>query len=145
MKKIGLMLATVVLGSGLLVAAPASAADLCLQFAGATCDLSGDLGFFRFMAAKLPTTNKRVARLNGRACAYGTVTGSAVTVVDGTSVEIGATFICDGVPGVIEANFPLKPVVGTVSSGADATYGAYSLSTSCTATVVDCATEPGLP
>ena len=45
-------------------AAPAKAADVCVQFEGLSCDLSGDLGFFRFMGAKFPSNNKKAVAEN---------------------------------------------------------------------------------
>jgi hypothetical protein len=124
------------------LAGPAAAGDLCLQFAGETCDLSGDLGFFRFMGAKLPKNDKKAVALHGRACGTGTVTGTAVRNVGGTFINVGATFVCDVTPGVISAELsPADVGVGTVHAG-DAAYGDFALSSSCTVTVVDCDTEP---
>jgi hypothetical protein len=123
--------------------APAAAVDLCLQFAGETCDLSGDLGFFRFMGAKLPKNEKKAVALHGRACGTGTVTGTAVRNPAGTLINVGATFICDVTPGVISAEMnPANVAVGSTHPG-DAGYGEYALGSSCTVTVVDCDGEPG--
>lgn len=142
MKTIALALG-LALAAPLVAAAPAAGGDLCLQYAGAGCDLSGDLGFFHFIGAKLPKTVKKAAALHGRACGAGTVTGTAVVdTVGGALVSMGATFTCDGTPGVISADIdPASSAVGSTHDGS-ASYGAYSLGSSCTVTIVDCATEP---
>ena len=125
------------------LAAPAAAGDLCIQYSGATCDLSGDLGFFHFIGGKLPKTTKKVMELHGRACGAGTVTGSAVvTTVGSPLISVGATFICDATPGVISADInPADTSIGSTHTGRGG-YGAYTLGGSCTVTIVDCATEP---
>jgi hypothetical protein len=126
-------------------AAPAAAAELCLQFAGASCAVSGDIGFFRFPGTKLPKNPKKAVALHGRACGTGTVTGSAVRNPAGTLIQLGATFICDATPGLISAEFdPASTALGSVHAG-DAAYGSFDLSSSCTVTIVDCAGEPGQP
>jgi hypothetical protein len=126
------------------LAGPAAAGDLCLQYSGGECELSGDLGFFRFMGAKLPKNAKKAVDLHGRACGTGTVTGTAVRNPAGTLIVLGATFICDATPGVISAELsPANTALGSTHAG-DASYGAYELGSTCTVTVVDCDTEPGL-
>jgi hypothetical protein len=139
-------LAFAALASAVLAAsAPATAGDVCVQYSGAECDLSGDLGFFRFMGAKLPKSPKKAVDLHGRACGTGTVTGTAVQNPAGNLVVLGATFICDGTPGVITSEMAVADTsVGSTHAG-DASYGAFDLASSCTVTVVDCDTEPGLP
>jgi hypothetical protein len=133
------------LGAALAAPPAARAADQCLQFSGASCALSGDLGFFRFMGAKYPKTAKKAEALHGRACGTGTVTGTAVRSASGSPLVIGATFVCDVTPGVIEAELdPAALGLGSTHPG-NASYGAFDLGTGCTVTVVDCDTEPGLP
>lgn len=130
--------------TGLAVPAPAAADDLCLQFSGPGCDLSGDLGFFRFMGAKLPKNPKKATALHGRACGTGTVWGTAVRSSDNTSIALAATFACDASTGIIDAGLSITDnSVGTVHPG-DAGFGAFALDSSCDVTVVDCDTEPGL-
>jgi hypothetical protein len=128
---------------GLLVAgAPERAsADFCLQFSGASCFLSGDLGFFRFKG-KLPKKVKKFAPLHGRACGVGPAYGSAVLNTEGTLVEVGATFFCDADQGQISASFTPGSRIGDTSSLAYASYGSHGLATSCTAVLVDCDLEP---
>jgi len=128
---------------GLLVAsAPERAsADFCLQFSGASCDLSGDLGFFRFKG-KLPKKVKKLAALHGRACGVGPAYGSAIVNTEGTAVEIGATFFCDGEQGQISASFTPGSRIGDTSSPTYASYGIHGIASSCTATIVDCDLEP---
>jgi hypothetical protein len=124
-------------------AAPASAGDVCVQFSGITCALSGDLGFFRFTGAKFPTSNKKAVRLHGRACGTGTATGTLVMTHDSSLIELGATFICDATPGVISVEFsPASTGIGSSAVLARASYGTYDLSSSCLVSIVDCATEP---
>lgn len=145
MTKMRFLMTAACLGGLLTAAAPAKAADLCVQFDGVSCDLSGDLGFFRFMGAKLPNSIKKATALHGRACGTGTVTGSAAMNTEGTFVNLSATFVCDGTPGLINAAFtPGMTGLGAVGIG-ESGYGAFSLAGSCTATIVDCGTEPGLP
>lgn len=133
------------LAGSLAGAAPAAAADLCLQFSGASCDLSGDLSFFRFPGTKLPKTAKKAVALHGRACGTGTVTGTVVRNPAGTLIQLGATFVCDATPGVISADIdPANTALGSVHAG-DASYGAFDLSSSCDVTLVDCDGEPGQP
>jgi hypothetical protein len=130
-----------VLGS----AAPSAAADLCLQFDGPTCPLSGDLGFFRFPSTKLPKNAKKAVALHGRACGTGTVTGTAVRNPAGTLIQVGATFLCDATPGLISADIdPANTAVGSTHDG-DAGFGSFDLNASCTVTIADCAGEPGQP
>ena len=144
MTKMRFLMTAACLGGLLTAAAPAKAADLCVQFDGVGCDLSGDLGFFRFMGAKLPSSNKKATRLHGRACGTGTVTGTATTNSEGTSVILSGTFVCDATAGLIEASFGPGATLGAVGA-AGAGYGAFNVDSTCTATIVDCASEPGLP
>jgi hypothetical protein len=146
MRQLGLgLIAAAALAAGSLAPAPARARDLCLQFAGMSCDLSGDLGFLRFMKAKLPKNTKKATALHGRACGTGVVTGTAVRNNDNTLVNVAATFVCDAVPGVIAAEIDVSDTaVGSVHTGS-ASYGAYALGSDCQVTIVDCAGEPGLP
>lgn len=144
MTKMRFLMTAACLGGLLTAAAPAKAADLCVQFDGVSCDLSGDLGFFRFMGAKLPTSIKKATRLHGRACGTGTVTGTAAMNTEGTFVNLSATFVCDATAGVIEASFAPGATLGAVGAGG-AGYGAFNVDSTCTATIVDCAGEPGLP
>jgi|GEM_PF-1917040 len=146
MKKIGMTLATVLFGSAMLAAAPAKAADLCLQFDGASCDLSGDLGYFHFTAAKLPKTAKKAVALHGRACGGGVVYGTAVMTTGQDMIEIGGTFNCDAVNGTIMAwmNVSDGTGVGPFKHGGYAGYGNFDLNNACDVTVVDCALRPDL-
>ena len=140
-RQIGLLL---LLGFvGLLIAgAPGRAsADFCLQFSGASCDLSGDLGFFRFKG-KLPKKVKKFAALHGRSCGVGPAYGSAVVNTEGTGVEVGATFFCDAQQGQISALFTPGSRIGDTSLLAYASYGSHGIATSCTAVIVDCDLEP---
>jgi hypothetical protein len=144
MHRLACALATALLASGLALTSPAAAGELCLQFSGGSCDLSGDLGFFRFLGAKLPKSPKKATALHGRACGTGTTWGTAVRNAENNAIELAATFVCDGVPGMIGASLPLENNgVGTVHPG-DASYNAFALGSSCDVTVVDCDTEPGL-
>jgi hypothetical protein len=147
MTKMRFLMTAACLGGLLTTAAPAKAADLCLQFNGPDCQLSGDLGFFRFMGAKLPTSTKKAAGLHGRACGTGSITGSAVALPGAmTTVTLSATFECDLGTGMIAAYFynVTGPItVGSIGYGA-ASYGNFNINTDCDVTVVDCATEPGL-
>ena len=144
MKKLGTVLAIVSMTCVLGAAAPARAADICLQFSGVSCDLSGDLGFFRLIKCKFPTSTKTAVKLNGRACGTGSVTGTAVQSSDGSNIHIGASFVCDATFGVINADFnPTGNLdMGGVSTNAYASYGDVGLGSSCTATIVDCTTAP---
>ncbi len=144
MTKMRFLMTAACLGGLLTAAAPARAADLCLQFSGGSCDLSGDLGFFRFMGAKLPTSNKKAVRLHGRACGTGTATGTATMNSEGTSVILSATFVCDATAGLIEASFGPAPALGAMGA-AGASYGSFGVDSTCIATIVDCSAEPGLP
>jgi hypothetical protein len=146
MRHFGLgLIAAAVLAGAPLAPGPAHAGDLCLQFAGMSCDLSGDLGFFRFMKAKLPKNTKKATALHGRACGTGVVTGTAVRNTDGTLVNVAATFVCDATPGVISAEIDAANTgVGSAHTGS-ASYNAYALGSTCQVTIVDCVSEPGLP
>jgi len=146
MKNIKLMLATALLASGLLGAVPASAADVCLQFDGPSCDLSGDLGYFHFQAAKLPKNPKQSSALHGRACGGGVVYGTAAMTAAGDQIQVGATFNCDATNGTIIAymNVPTPgTAIGSVHFGY-AGYGTFDLSNSCNVTIVDCTLRPDL-
>ena len=145
MKRVRLVLAAGLAATLAAASLPARAADLCLQFAGPSCDLSGDIGFFRFMGAKLPKNPKKAVALHGRACGTGVVTGTAVRNPDDTLINVAATFVCDATPGLISAAIaPATTGIGSVHTG-DASYGSFDLPASCTVTIVDCAGEPGLP
>jgi hypothetical protein len=123
-------------------AAPSAAADLCLQYGGGECGISGDIGFFRFMGAKLPKNDKKAVHLHGRACGTGSVTGTAVRNVGGTLINLSAVFACDATPGVIDAEInPANTAIGGTGTG-HAAYGAFNLDSGCTVTIVDCDTEP---
>ncbi len=139
------ILAAVAAFSGLMFAAvPARAGDICLQFSGASCDLSGDLGFFRFMGAKKPKTITKPAEIHGRACGFGTVTGTMVLTHDGGVLTLSGNFVCDATAGAINAEFSSSTVLapGAVGLGGLASYGDVNLGSSCDVAVVDCATEP---
>ncbi|HYC54258.1 MAG TPA: hypothetical protein VEL28_04895 [Candidatus Binatia bacterium] len=147
MKKIVSIMAAAALGLVILAPVAATAADTCLQFSGLNCDLSGDLGFFHF-SAKLPKNGKKAVSLPGRACGTGTVDAAASVNTDETFVNIHGTFSCDATNGNINAALPVATAneIGTVGSG-DAAYGSttgFDNGPSCTVTVVDCATEPGV-
>ena len=128
---------------GLLVAgAPGRAsADFCIQISGASCHLSGDLGFFRFKK-KLPKNVKKFVALHGRACGVGPAYGTAIMNTEGTGVEIGATFFCDAEQGQFSALFTPGSRIGDTSSLAYASYGSHGLATSCSVEIVDCDLEP---
>jgi len=140
------LLSTVAAAAFVAILAPAAfAADTCLQFDGVNCDLSGDLGFFKF-SAKLPEKAKKAVSLPGRACGTGVVNAAAAVGNSGTSVNIHGTFNCDGVNGNINASLPAATAndVGTTGSG-DAFYSStdgFQNGPSCTVTVVDCDDEP---
>jgi hypothetical protein len=133
------------LGLTLVFASSAHAGDLCLQYAGASCELSDDLGFFRFLGAKLPRSAKKAIHLHGRACGAGVATGSAVVDSSETSIRLAATFVCGDVVGVIDATLdPADTALGSVHGGRASFFG-YDLDSDCSVTIVDCADEPGLP
>lgn len=143
MKKISAFVAAAVLAGSFAAAAPASAADLCLQFSGMSCALSGDPGFFRFTGAKFPGNNKKAIKLNGRACGTGSVTGTLVMTSDSTSTHLSASFVCDATFGAITADFnPAQTELNNTSTNAYASYGSVNLAGACTATIVDCINEP---
>jgi len=145
MKRARLVLAAGLAGSLAAASLPARAAELCLQFDGASCALSGDTGFFRFLGAKLPKSPKKAVALHGRACGTGVVTGTAVRNADDTLVNVAATFVCDATPGLVSAAIaPATTGIGSAHTG-DASFGTFDLPTSCTVTIVDCAGEPGTP
>lgn len=142
MKNLKTLIALTSLAAVIGAAMPAAAADLCLQFSGVTCDVSGDAGFFRFMNAKLPKTVKKGVSLHGRACGTGTATGSSAMIDDPATVHLSAFYVCDASPGVIEANFPVGMTdIGTVGTGR-ASSGGFSLGSTCVVTIVDCTLEP---
>lgn len=135
----------VALGLTLALSSSAFAADVCVQYAGASCDLSGDLGFFRFLGAKLPRSAKKAVHLHGRACGTGVVTGSAVLDPTGAPIRLAGTFVCGDVVGMIDATLdPLDTAAGSVHGGRASFFG-FDLDSDCTVTIVDCATEPGQP
>jgi hypothetical protein len=117
-----------------------ASADTCIQISGASCDLSGALGFFRFKH-KLPKKSKKFVPLHGRACSVGPAFGTAVVDSDEMGVELGATFFCDAVQGQFDIWFPVGAKVGDAGSGY-ASYGRYDVLSSCDAEIVDCALEP---
>ena len=128
---------------GLLVAgAPGRAsADFCIQISGASCHLSGDLGFFRFKK-KLPKNVKKFVALHGRACGVGPAYGTAIMNTEGAGVEMGVTFFCDGQQGQFTAFFAPGSGVGDTSSLVYASYGSHGIASSCDAEIVDCDLEP---
>jgi hypothetical protein len=133
----------VVLGFvGVLVAGvPGKAsADTCIQISGASCDLSGDLGFFRFKG-KLPKKAKKFVALHGRACGVGAAFGTAVVNTEATGVAVAATFFCDAEQGQFDLFFSVGATLGDTGFGY-ASYGAYGLGSSCDGEIVDCALEP---
>jgi hypothetical protein len=117
-----------------------ASADICIQISGPTCDLSGDLGFFRFNR-KLPKNAKKFVALHGRACGEGPAFGTAVVDSEGKGIEVGATFFCDAGQGQFDIWFPLGSKIGDTGSGY-ASYGVYDVLSSCDAELVDCALEP---
>jgi hypothetical protein len=129
---------------GLLIAiAPGKAsADVCIQFSGGSCDLSGDLGFFRFKG-KLPKGKgwRKITALHGRACGVGAAFGTAVVNTEGTGIAVAATFFCDAEQGQFDVSLPVGARVGDTGFGY-ASYGAYGLGSSCDAEIVDCSLEP---
>ncbi|HYC00719.1 MAG TPA: hypothetical protein VEC57_16420 [Candidatus Limnocylindrales bacterium] len=144
MKKILSVVASAALSAAVLAPASALAGDFCLQFSGGSCDLSGDLGFFRF-SGKLPKKAKKSEGLHGRACGTGVVQGAAAVNAEGTVINIHATFNCDATNGNINAtlNPETAATLGSVHTG-DANYGSFDVGSDCVVTVVDCASEPGL-
>jgi len=138
MKKLFAIAGIAMLTATLSTAAPAQAADLCVQFDGGSCALSGDPGFFRFLGAKMPKSNKKAVHLGGRACGTGIVEGLALMNKEKTAIDIRGTFVCDGVPGIIEASF----APGATSGSGSATFGTFEEANACTVEIVDCTTEP---
>ncbi len=134
-------LAAAALSFAVLAPTTAKAADLCLQFDGLYCSLSGDLGFFRF-SGKLPKTKWKSEGLHGRSCKYGAVQAAASMNTDGTFINIHGTFNCDAVNGTINAEIRVATgtAIGSVHSGRSS-YGDFDAGPSCTVTIVDCATE----
>ncbi len=121
----------------ILFAAGPARADFCLQLNGGA--LSGDLGFFRFIK-KLPKKSGAMAPLTGRVAGLSPAFGTAVFQVDGSGIELAATFFADGVEGQFDVF--LTAGSGFTSGGGDADYGAYGANISHTANIVDCALEP---
>lgn len=144
MKRHSILVAVAAFSGLLFAATPARAGDLCMQFDGASCPLSGDLGFFRFMGAKQPKTITKPTEIHGRACGFGVVTGTMVMTHDGNAVMIGANFVCDATVGAISAGFASATVMvpGATANGGSASFGDVNLGNTCDVTVVDCATEP---
>lgn len=146
MKKLVAMVAAASLVGVLGAAAPAKAADLCIQFSGMSCDLSGAAGFFRFPKAKFPKNNKKPVELHGRACETGTATGTMSMNFESNSIHLSAFYVCEATAGAFTADFsPASTAIGSTSTNAYASYGDVSLGSSCTATVVDCAIEGMIP
>jgi hypothetical protein len=140
--KKGLLCLSVAFGLAVASAAPARAADLCIQLDGVSCPLSGDLGFFRFKA-KLPKNPKKAVALHGRVAGLGSAYGTAVMSNDATSIDIGVTFFADATQGQFNGSFDPTDLASVHSANAD--YGAYDVGGgSCDMTIVDCAGEPGL-
>jgi hypothetical protein len=126
----------------LVAGAPGRAsADFCIQISGATCDLSGTLGFFHFKK-KLPKKVKKFVALHGRACGVGPAYGTAIVNTEGDGVEMGVTFFCDAEQGQFTAFFAPGSQIGDTSSLVYASYGSHGLGTSCDAEIVDCDLEP---
>ena len=123
---------------------PVRAADLCVQVNGAGCALSGDLGYFRFMKWRLPGSNKVAKAVNGRACGFGPLTGTAILDSSGTQLAVNITFDCDATRGSLYLGWDdaSNPTVGSTIPYVYASYGDYDYTSACDATVVDCATEP---
>jgi hypothetical protein len=117
-------------------AAPARA-DFCIQLSG---DLSGDLGFFRFLG-DLPNEKGTITPLTGRVAGLSPVWGSAVVIKKpGMSyLEIGATFYADSVLGQINVTF--SPPGNRDGSGVG-DYGTFGSTASFTAQRVACKLEP---
>lgn len=118
-------------------AAPAAAADVCIQLNGGS--FSGDIGFFRFRDVALPTTPNKIVPLTGRAAGLSPAFGSAVTSQSGGYVELGVMFFIDGVQG--QFNVAFSPATSRRGSGGGR-YGTYGTSDSVTATIVGCGNEP---
>lgn len=118
-------------------AAPAAAADVCIQLNGGS--FSGDIGFFRFRDVQLPTLPNQIVPLTGRAAGLSPAFGSAVTSKEGGYVELGVMFFIDGVQG--QFNVAFSPPTSRRGSGGGR-YGAYGTSDSVTATIVACGLEP---
>lgn len=125
------------LGLLAVTAAPAAAADVCIQLNGGS--FSGDIGFFRFRDVVLPTTPDKIVPLTGRGAGLSPAFGSAVTSKDGGYVELGVIFFIDGVQG--QFNVAFSPPTARRGSGGGR-YGAYGTSDSLTATKVGCGSEP---
>ena len=143
MKRIRVLVGIWALAALLCAAPPARAGDLCLQYNGVGCPLSGDLGFFRLMGAKFPKTITKATEIHGRACGTGTVTGTMVMARLDNIIILGANFVCDATVGGIYAGFnPASLAVGSTALNAYASYGDVNLGSGCDVTIVDCATEP---
>lgn len=142
MRGLRLVLAATICAALAGLPAASFAGDLCLQYSGGECDITGLAGFFRFMGAKLPSSPNKAVHLHGRACGIGTVTGTAVPIGNGALVNIFATFECEGTPGLIKAVIdPDETDIGSNHEGS-ANLGNFNLNTACTVTIVDCANEP---
>lgn len=131
------LLAVLAAASMTAAAAPASAADTCMQLDGGS--FSGDIGFFRFRDVQLPTEPNKIVPLTGRAAGLSPAWGSAVTSKSGGYVELGVMFFIDGVQG--QFNVAFSPATSRTGSGRGS-YGAYGVSDNVTVRLVGCSNEP---
>ncbi len=131
--------AALALLAGVLFCVPIPAcADFCVQVSGGP--FSGDLGFFRFKGS-LPKAKGAMVSLAGRVAGLSPVFGAATVQLDGSGVELGATFFADAEQGQIDLFFPLPLTRSSAGSGYG-DYGAYGTGASLTANLVSCKGEP---
>src|SRR5262249_1878767 len=118
--------------------------DLCIQVDGPSCDLGGDLGYFRFMKWRLPRNSNAATDVRGRACGFGPLAGTAILDSSGSQLAVNITFDCDASRGSLYrgGDATTNPAVGSSIPYVYASYGDYDYTSACNATVVDCATEP---
>ncbi|MDP3940266.1 MAG: hypothetical protein Q8R92_19295, partial [Deltaproteobacteria bacterium] len=81
-----------------------------------------------------------MAPLTGRVAGLSPAFGTAVVQVDGSGIELAATFFADGVEGQFDVFLTAASGFTSGSGGAD--YGTYDVNVSHTASIVDCSLEP---
>lgn len=135
----GVRCGAIALFAAVLLFAPSRArADFCMQVSGGP--FSGDLGFFRFRGS-VPKAKGAMVSLAGRVAGLSPVFGAATVQLDGSGVEIAATFFADAEEGQIDLFLPFPVGRSSVASGYG-DYGAYGTGVSVSANLVSCKLEP---